>query len=149
MRLVGPSCFGIIVPWLRLDASLAAHHPVPGVAGVVVQSGGVGIALLEQMSRLGIGVSSFVSLGDKYDVAADDLLTWWAQDEVTQIAILYTESFGRAPGRAADAGADGGRRPLPGGAACRGLAPRQGDDAAGQPGGAVRPGGDNCHHEPR
>ena len=94
MRLVGPSCFGIIVPWLRLDASLAAHHPVPGVAGVVVQSGGVGIALLEQLSRLGIGVSSFVSLGDKYDVAADDLLTWWAQDEVTQIAILYTESFG-------------------------------------------------------
>ncbi len=94
MRLVGPNCFGIIVPWIGLDASMAANHPLPGVAGVVVQSGGMGIALLEQMSRLGIGVSSFASLGDKYDVSTDDLLTWWAQDEVTRIAVLYVESFG-------------------------------------------------------
>ena len=94
MRLVGPNCFGVIVPWIGLDATFAAGHPVRGVAGLVVQSGGVGIALLEQMSRLGIGVSSFVSAGDKYDVSPTDLLTWWAQDEVTQIAVLYVESFG-------------------------------------------------------
>ena len=94
MRLVGPNCFGVIVPWVRLDATFAADHPVPGVAGLVVQSGGVGIALLEQMSRLGIGVSSFASAGDKYDVSPTDLLTWWAQDEVTQLAVLYVESFG-------------------------------------------------------
>ena len=94
MRLVGPNCFGIIVPWVGLDVSLAANHPLPGVAGVVVQSGGVGIALLERMSRLGIGISSFASVGDKYDVSPTDLLNWWAQDEVTQIAVLYVESFG-------------------------------------------------------
>ena len=94
MRLVGPSCFGVIVPWIGLDATFTAGHPVRGVAGLMVQSGGVGIALLEQMSRLGIGVSSFVSAGDKYDVSPTDLLTWWAQDEVTQIAVLYVESFG-------------------------------------------------------
>ena len=94
MRLVGPSCFGLIVPWIGLDATFAADHPVRGVTGLMVQSGGVGIALLEQMSRLGIGVSSFASAGDKYDVSPTDLLTWWAQDEVTQIAILYVESFG-------------------------------------------------------
>ena len=94
MRLVGPNCFGVIMPWIGLDASLAANHPLPGVAGVVVQSGGMGIALLEQLSRLGIGVSSFASAGDKFDVSANDLLTWWAQDEVTQIAVLYVESFG-------------------------------------------------------
>ena len=94
MRLVGPSCFGVIVPWIGLDATFAADHPVRGVAGLVVQSGGVGIALLEQMSRLGIGVSSFASAGDKYDVSPTDLLTWWAQDEVTQLAVLYVESFG-------------------------------------------------------
>jgi acyl-CoA synthetase (NDP forming)/GNAT superfamily N-acetyltransferase len=94
MRLVGPNCFGIIMPWIGLDATFAADHPLPGVAGVVVQSGGVGIALLEQMSRLGIGVSSFASVGDKYDVSPNNLLTWWAQDEVTQIAVLYVESFG-------------------------------------------------------
>ena len=94
MRLVGPSCFGVIVPWIGLDATFAADHPVRGVVGLMVQSGGVGIALLEQMSRLGIGVSSFVSAGDKYDVSPTDLLTWWAQDEVTQLAVLYVESFG-------------------------------------------------------
>ena len=94
MRLVGPNCFGVIMPWIGLDATFAADHPLPGVAGLVVQSGGVGIALLEQMSRLGIGVSSFASVGDKYDVSPNNLLTWWAQDEVTQIAILYVESFG-------------------------------------------------------
>jgi acyl-CoA synthetase (NDP forming)/GNAT superfamily N-acetyltransferase len=94
MRLVGPNCFGVIVPWIGLDATFAAGHPVRGVAGLVLQSGGVGIALLEQMSRLGIGVSSFVSAGDKYDVSPNDMLTWWAQDEVTQLAVLYAESFG-------------------------------------------------------
>ena len=94
MRLVGPNCFGVIVPWIGLDATFAASHPVRGVAGLVVQSGGVGIALLEQMSRLGIGVSSFASAGDKYDVSPTDMLTWWAQDEVTQLAVLYAESFG-------------------------------------------------------
>ena len=49
-------------------------------AGLVVQSGGIGIALLEHLSRLGIGVSSFASVGDKYDVSSNDLLTWWEQD---------------------------------------------------------------------
>ena len=82
------------MPWIGLAATFTAAHPVRGVAGLMVQSGGVGIALLEQMSRLGIGVSSFVSAGDKYDVSPTDLLTWWAQDEVTQIAVLYVESFG-------------------------------------------------------
>ena len=94
MRLLGPSCFGVIMPWIGLDATFTAGHPVSGVAGLVVQSGGVGIALLEQMSRLGIGVSSFASAGDKYDVSPTDMLTWWAQDEVTQLAVLYVESFG-------------------------------------------------------
>ena len=94
MRLVGPNCFGVIVPWIGLDATFAASHPARGVAGLVVQSGGVAVALLEQMSRLGIGVSSFASTGDKYDVSPTDMLTWWAQDEVTQLAVLYVESFG-------------------------------------------------------
>ena len=64
MRLVGPNCFGVIVPWISLDATFSADHPVRGVAGLVVQSGGVGIALLEQMSRLGIGVLLSCSAGE-------------------------------------------------------------------------------------
>ena len=94
MRLVGPNCFGVSVPAIGLNATFAAARPAPGVAGLVVQSGGVGVALLGQLSRLGIGVSSFASVGDKYDVSSNDLLMWWAQDEVTRLAILYVESFG-------------------------------------------------------
>jgi acyl-CoA synthetase (NDP forming)/RimJ/RimL family protein N-acetyltransferase len=94
MRLVGPNCFGIAVPPIGLDATFAVAHPAPGEAGLVVQSGGVGIALLDHLSRLGIGVSSFASVGDKYDVSSNDMLMWWEQDDVTRLAVLYVESFG-------------------------------------------------------
>jgi acyl-CoA synthetase (NDP forming)/GNAT superfamily N-acetyltransferase len=96
MRLVGPNCLGIANTdsEVRLDASFAAGHPRPGTAGVAVQSGGVGIALLEGLSRLGIGVSSFASLGDKYDVSSNDMLQWWESDGRTDLALLHLESFG-------------------------------------------------------
>jgi acyl-CoA synthetase (NDP forming)/GNAT superfamily N-acetyltransferase len=94
MRLIGPNCFGIAVPSLGLDATFGASHPAAGQAGLAVQSGGVGIALGSQLSRLGIGVSSFASLGDKCDVSGNDLLMWWAQDPATTLAVLYLESFG-------------------------------------------------------
>lgn len=96
MRLVGPNCLGVsnTEPRLRLDATFAADHPRPGTAGVAVQSGGVGIALLDGLSRLGIGVSSFVSLGDKYDVSGNDMLQWWESDGRTDLALLHLESFG-------------------------------------------------------
>jgi acyl-CoA synthetase (NDP forming) len=112
MRLVGPNCSGVIVPPIRLNATFAANHPAPGVAGVVVQSGGLGVALLEQLSRLGIGVSSFVSLGDKYDVSGNDLLTWLAQDGVTRLAVLYLESFGNPRKFARTARRVGARMPV-------------------------------------
>jgi len=94
MRLVGPNCFGVAVPSLGLDATFAVRHPVPGAAGLVVQSGGVGIALLEHFSRLGIGISSFASVGDKMDVSGNDLLMWWEQDGRTKLAVMYLESLG-------------------------------------------------------
>ena len=61
---------------------------------MAVQSGGIGVSLTEHLSRLGIGVSSFISTGDKYDVSSNDLLAWWEQDQQTKLAILYLESFG-------------------------------------------------------
>ncbi|MFE3647383.1 GNAT family N-acetyltransferase [Streptomyces sp. NPDC059152] len=96
MRMVGPSCLGIAntEPDVRLDATFAVGRPLPGTAGVAVQSGGVGIALLDGLSRLGIGVSSFVSLGDKRDVSGNDLLQWWECDDRTGLALLHLESFG-------------------------------------------------------
>lgn len=96
MRMVGPNCLGVLntAPDVRLNATFAAGPPLPGTAGVAVQSGGVGIAVLDGLSRLGIGVSTFVSLGDKYDVSGNDLLRWWETDGHTDLAVLHLESFG-------------------------------------------------------
>ncbi len=96
MRLVGPNCLGLANTddSVRLNATFAATAPRPGTAGVAVQSGGIGIALLSGLDRLGTGVSSFVSLGSKYDVSGNDLLQWWEADGRTEMALLHLESFG-------------------------------------------------------
>ncbi|HEY4461785.1 MAG TPA: GNAT family N-acetyltransferase [Streptosporangiaceae bacterium] len=94
MRLIGPNCFGIAVPGIGLDATFAVRHPVPGIVGLVMQSGGLGFALMDHLSRLGLGISSFASVGNKYDVSSNDMLMWWEHDGVTQLAVMYIESFG-------------------------------------------------------
>src|SRR5690242_15340312 len=94
MRLVGPDGFGVAVPGLGLDATFAASRLRPGAAGVMSQSGGVGVALAGQLSRLGVGISSFASMGSKLDVSGNDMLMWWEHDDVTRLAVLYLESFG-------------------------------------------------------
>jgi acyl-CoA synthetase (NDP forming)/GNAT superfamily N-acetyltransferase len=94
MRLVGPTSFGVANTATALDATFSAHHPRPGRAGLALQSGGVGIVLLEHLSRLGVGISSFVSLGDKDDVSGNDMLLWWESDAATKLAVLYLDSFG-------------------------------------------------------
>jgi acyl-CoA synthetase (NDP forming)/GNAT superfamily N-acetyltransferase len=94
MRLVGPNGFGVAVPGIGLDATFGARHPRPGAAGLVMQSGGLGFAMVDQLSRLGIGISSFASVGKKLDVSSNDMLMWWEHDGVTKLAVLYIESFG-------------------------------------------------------
>ena len=94
MRLVGPNCFGIAVPSIGLDATFAAAIPAAGSVGLVMQSGGIGFAMVDHLTRLGIGISSFASVGNKLDVSSNDLLMWWEQDRQTRVAVLYIESFG-------------------------------------------------------
>jgi acyl-CoA synthetase (NDP forming)/RimJ/RimL family protein N-acetyltransferase len=112
MRLVGPNCFGIAVPGISLDATFASSHPTAGITGLVVQSGGIGVSLLDHLSRLGIGVSSFASVGDKYDVSSNDMLTWWEQDGQTRLSVLYVESFGSPRKFARTARRVGNRMPV-------------------------------------
>jgi acyl-CoA synthetase (NDP forming)/GNAT superfamily N-acetyltransferase len=94
MRLIGPNCFGIAVPSIGLDATFAAANPAAGSVGLVMQSGGLGFAMVDHLTRLGIGISSFASVGSKLDVSSNDLLMWWEQDGQTKVAVLYIESFG-------------------------------------------------------
>jgi acyl-CoA synthetase (NDP forming)/GNAT superfamily N-acetyltransferase len=124
MRLVGPNCFGVAVPGIGLDATFAARHPAPGRVGLVMQSGGLGFALVDRLSRLGLGISSFASVGNKYDVSSNDLLTWWEQDGTTELAVLYIESFGNPRKFARTARRLGARMPV--------LAVEAGRSAAGQ-----------------
>ncbi len=94
MRLVGPGSFGVANTAISLDATFAARHPRPGMTGLAAQAtGGAGFVLPEHLSRLGIGISTLVSLGDKDDVSGTDMLLWWESDPATKLAVLYLESF--------------------------------------------------------
>jgi len=96
MRVVGPNCLGVVNtdPAVALNASLAPVAPLAGRAGFFCQSGALGVAVLGEAARRGLGVSSFVSAGNRADVSGNDLLQYWETDPATEIALLYLESFG-------------------------------------------------------
>jgi acetyl coenzyme A synthetase (ADP forming)-like protein len=96
MRLVGPNCLGVVntAPEVQLDATFAPRQPAPGRVGFLSQSGGLGIAIIDATNALGMGLSSFVSIGNKADISGNDLLQFWESDEGTDVVLLYLESFG-------------------------------------------------------
>ena len=96
IRIVGPNCLGVLntSPRVRLNATFAPPAAVPGGVGFMSQSGGLGIAIIEAASQRGVGLSSFVSVGNKSDLSGNDFLQYWEQDPDTKLALLYLESFG-------------------------------------------------------
>jgi acetyl coenzyme A synthetase (ADP forming)-like protein len=94
MRLVGPNCIGLANTAIGLNATFAATNPLPGNVAFLSQSGALGIALLDWTAQRGLGLSSFVSVGNKADVSASDLLQHWEDDPTTDVVLLYLESFG-------------------------------------------------------
>ena len=93
-RLLGPNCLGIASTAVHLNATFAPRSFPPGKIGFSSQSGALGLALLERAEATGLGVTSFVSVGNKADVSSNDLLEWWEDDDDTEMVILYLESFG-------------------------------------------------------
>ncbi|MEW6322357.1 MAG: acetate--CoA ligase family protein [Acidobacteriota bacterium] len=96
MRLVGPNCMGIINmnPDVRLQASFSANEPVAGNVAFSSQSGALGEAILALLRERGLGLSMFVSLGNKADVSGNDLIEYWEADPQTGLILMYLESFG-------------------------------------------------------
>jgi acyl-CoA synthetase (NDP forming)/RimJ/RimL family protein N-acetyltransferase len=96
MRVVGPNCLGIVntEPDIRLNASLAPLPPLLGRVGFFSQSGALGVTILAEAARRGLGVSTFVSAGNRADVSGNDLLQYWESDENTDVVLMYLESFG-------------------------------------------------------
>jgi acyl-CoA synthetase (NDP forming)/GNAT superfamily N-acetyltransferase len=96
LRLIGPNCLGIINTSGEhsLNASLSPLMPPRGRAGFFCQSGALGVAILEKVARRGLGLSTFVSAGNRADVSGNDLLQYWEEDDDTEVVLLYLESIG-------------------------------------------------------
>ena len=96
LRLIGPNCLGIINtdPTVSINASLSRVMPPRGRAGFFCQSGALGTAILEQVRNRGLGLSTFVSAGNRADVSGNDLLQYWEEDDTTEVVLLYLESIG-------------------------------------------------------
>src|SRR6185369_13315709 len=96
LRVVGPNSLGIVNtdPAVRLNASLAPVLPDRGRVGIFCQSAAVGIAALGEVGRRHIGLSTFVSVGNRADVSGNDLLQYWRDDPSTDVVLLYLETFG-------------------------------------------------------
>lgn len=96
MRLMGPNCLGVLNTSqdVRLNATFAPGSPPAGKVGFLSQSGGLGIAAIDGAERLGLGLSTFASVGDKADISGNDLLHYWEHDPNTDVVLLYLESFG-------------------------------------------------------
>ncbi|MBX6377463.1 MAG: GNAT family N-acetyltransferase [Clostridia bacterium] len=96
MRLIGPNCMGILNtdPAVRLNATFSPVFPPRGRVAMSSQSGALGLAILDYAEQLGLGISMFVSVGNKADVSGNDLLQFWEEDPDTDLIILYLESFG-------------------------------------------------------
>jgi acetyl coenzyme A synthetase (ADP forming)-like protein len=96
MRLIGPNCMGIANtdPAVRLNAQFSPQKPREGNLGFLTQSGALGIAVIDYINSLGLGLSAFVSVGNKADISANDLIQFWDSDDRTSVILLYLESFG-------------------------------------------------------
>ncbi|MCS7044740.1 MAG: GNAT family N-acetyltransferase [Gemmataceae bacterium] len=96
LRLVGPNCMGLLNadPAVSLNASFAPVFPPAGRVAMSSQSGALGLAILSAAKRFQLGLSTFVSVGNKADVSGNDLLQYWEEDPATDVILLYLESFG-------------------------------------------------------
>ena len=96
MRMVGPNCLGLINtdPGVSLNASFAPEFPPPGEIAFCSQSGALGLVMIALARERGLGLSNFVSVGNKADISGNDLLQYWEEDGRTRVILLYLESFG-------------------------------------------------------
>lgn len=96
MRLIGPNCMGVVntAPSSTLNATFGPEMPPPGSVGFLSQSGALGLAVIDYARALGLGISTFVSVGNKADISGNDLISYWDADPSTKLILLYLESFG-------------------------------------------------------
>ena len=96
MRMIGPNCFGVVNadPEVRLNVTFGRTYPKHGNVGFITQSGAMGEAVMNQAAELGIGFSKIASIGNKADISSNDILTYFTDDDQTEMILLYLENFG-------------------------------------------------------
>lgn len=96
VRMIGPNCMGIVNsdPKIALNGTFAPINPPEGRVAMSTQSGALGLVILDYATQLNLGISTFVSVGNKADVSSNDLIQYWAEDPRTDVILLYLESFG-------------------------------------------------------
>lgn len=114
MRLIGPNCMGILNthPSVSMNAQFSPFAPLVGRIGFLSQSGALGIAIIDQTRKLGLGLSTFVSVGNKADISGNDLVQYWEKDPNTDLILMYLESFGNPRKFARLARRAGKKKPL-------------------------------------
>lgn len=94
MRMIGPNCIGVLNTAAGLNATFGPSMPPAGRVAFASQSGALGLAAIQEARRRGIGISDFVSMGNKTDISGNDLLQYWESDPQTDVILMYLESFG-------------------------------------------------------
>jgi len=96
MRVIGPNCMGVVNTSddVSMNGQFSPFRPMKGRVSFLSQSGALGIAIIDITSKLGLGMSSFVSVGNKVDISGNDLIQYWEKDKNTDVILLYLESFG-------------------------------------------------------
>lgn len=96
IRMIGPNCMGVLNtdPDIAMNGTFAPTMPPRGRVGFVSQSGAMGLSVLDYAKEYGIGISQFVSVGNKADVSGNDLLTQWEHDPSVDVILMYVENFG-------------------------------------------------------
>lgn len=96
LRMVGPNCMGVMntSPAVSMNATFAPVMPPNGRIAFMSQSGAMGMTILDYAMEYGIGISQFVSMGNKADVSGNDLIEYWQDDDEVGVILMYIEGFG-------------------------------------------------------
>jgi len=98
IRIIGPNCIGIFDSETKIDTFFQSHErmirPPPGPVSFLTQSGTFGCTMLEWAAESGLGISKFVSYGNRCDVDEADLVLYLGEDPNTRVIAIYVEGFG-------------------------------------------------------
>jgi acetyltransferase len=96
LRIIGPNCFGVMMPLSGMNATFSTETARPGSVGFVSQSGALCAAVLDWSLREAVGFSAFVSVGSMLDVGWGDLIYYLGDDPRTSCIMMYMETVGDA-----------------------------------------------------